>query len=332
LKLAALFAPEHGAVGQLDTTDVGNTTDTATGIPVYSVYGDTDAKRRPTIDQLKELEAVVIDLQDAGVHFWTYETTMAYFLEAAAQAGTEIIVLDRPNPITGSVVSGPIVDHDKRNFVAYYMVPVRHGMTFGELAQLFNGEQHLSAKLTVVPMQGWQRGDWFDSTGELWMNPSPNLRNLNENTLYPGVALIEGTNVSVGRGTDTPFEIVGAPWIKSLEAASYLNNRHISGVRFIPYSFTPKSSNYTNQLCGGVNIIVTNRLTLDSPELGIELAAALHKLYPNDFQMNKMITLVANQQTMDDLSTGVDPRFVSSKWNEALDSFEAVRQKYLIYK
>jgi len=332
LKLAALFAPEHGAVGQLDTTDVGNTTDTATGIPVYSVYGDTDAKRRPTIDQLKELEAVVIDLQDAGVHFWTYETTMAYFLEAAAQAGTEIIVLDRPNPITGSVVSGPIVDQDKRNFVAYYMLPVRHGMTFGELAQLFNGEQHLGAKLTVVPMQGWQRGDWFDSTGELWMTPSPNLRNLNENTLYPGVALIEGTNVSVGRGTDTPFEIVGAPWIKSLELASYLNNSHISGVRFIPYGFTPRSSNYTNQLCGGVNIIVTNRLTLDSPALGIELAAALHKLYPNDFQMNKMITLVANQQTMDDLNAGVDPRFISSKWNEALDSFETTRQKYLIYK
>ncbi|HWC20588.1 MAG TPA: exo-beta-N-acetylmuramidase NamZ domain-containing protein, partial [Terriglobales bacterium] len=332
LKLAALFAPEHGAVGQLDTTDVGNTTDTATGIPVYSVYGDTDAKRRPSIDQLKELEAVVIDLQDAGVHFWTYETTMGYFLEAAAQAGTEIVVLDRPNPITGSAVSGPIVDQDKRSFVAYYMLPVRHGMTFGELAQLFNGEQHLNAKLTVVAMQGWQRGDWFDSTGELWVNPSPNLRNLNENTLYPGVALIEGTNVSVGRGTDTPFEVVGAPWIKSQELASYLNNRHISGVRFIPYSFTPTSSNYANQLCGGVNIVITNRLTLDSPELGIELAAALFKLYPNDFLRNKMMTLVANQQTMNDLNAGVDPRFISSKWNEALDSFEPIRQKYLIYK
>ena len=332
LKLSALFAPEHGAVGQLDTTDVGNTTDTATGIPVYSVYGDSDAKRRPRIDQLKELDAVVIDLQDAGVHFWTYETTMGYFLEAAAQAGTEIVVLDRPNPITGSAVSGPMVDQEKRNFVAYYPLPVRHGMTLGELAQLFNGEQHLGAKLTVVPMQGWQRGDWFDSTGELWVNPSPNLRSLTENTLYPGVALIEGTNVSVGRGTDTPFELVGAPWIKPQELASYLNNRHISGVRFIPYSFTPKSSNYANQLCGGVNIVVTNRLTFDSPELGIELAAALHKLYPNDFQMNKMMTIVANQQTMDDLDAGVDPRFISSKWNEALDSFETIRQKYLIYK
>lgn len=332
LKLAALFAPEHGAVGQLDTTDVGNTTDPATGIPVYSVYGDTDAKRRPPVDQLKQVDAVVIDLQDAGVHFWTYETTVAYFIEAAAQSGTEIVILDRPNPITGSAVSGPIVDTDKRNFVAYYPLPVRHGMTMGELAQLFNGEQHLGAKVTVVPMQGWQRGDWFDSTGELWVNPSPNLRNLNENTLYPGVAMIEGTNVSVGRGTDTPFEVLGAPWIKSQELASYLNSRHISGVRFVPYSFTPKSAAYANQLCGGVNMVVTNRLTLDSPELGIELAAALHKLYPNDFQLSRAMTIIANQETLDALNAGTDPRFISSKWNEELEAFEAVRQKYLIYK
>jgi uncharacterized protein YbbC (DUF1343 family) len=332
LKLAALFIPEHGAVGQLDTMQVGDTTDAATGAPVYSVYGDTDAKRRPSIDQLKQLDAVVIDLQDAGVRFWTYQTAVGYFLEAGAQAGTEIVVLDRPNPITGSVVSGPIADADKRSYVAYYTEPSRHGMTMGELAQLFNGEQKLGARLTVVPMQGWQRGDWWDSTGETWVNPSPNLRNLNENTLYPGLGLIEGTNVSVGRGTDTPFEVLGAPWIKSQELSAYLNNRHISGVRFIPYSFTPNSSVYANQLCGGVNMVVTNRLTLDSPELGIELAAALHKLYPNDFQIAKLVTLVANQQTLDDLNAGVDPRFISSKWNEALEGFAKIREKYLIYK
>ena len=332
LKLTSLFALEHGAAGQLDVPDIGNTTDAATGIPVYSVYGDTDAKKRPSVDQLKELDAVVIDLQDAGVRFWTYQTATGYFLEAAAHAGIEVIVLDRPDPVTGSVVSGPIADEDKRNYVAYYMIPSRHGMTLGELAQLFNGEQHLGAKLAVVPMQGWQRGDWFDSTGQAWINPSPNLRNLNENTLYPGVALIEGTNVSVGRGTDTPFEVVGAPWIKSSELASYLNTRHIGGVRFVPYSFTPKSANYANQLCGGVNMVVTNRLTLDSPELGIELAAALHKFYPNDFHMDRMMTIVANQETMDDLNKGVDPRFISSKWNEAIEAFKPIRQKYLIYK
>ena len=332
LKLTSLFIPEHGAVGQLDTMEVGNTTDAATGVPVYSVYGDTDAKRRPSTDQLKELDAVVIDLQTAGVRFWTYQTTMGFFLETAAHSGTEIVVLDRPNPITGSMVSGPIADADKRNFVSYYMIPSRHGMTMGELAQLFNGEQNLGAGLTVVPMKGWQRGDWLDSTGETWVNPSPNLRNLNENTLYPGVGLVEGTNVSVGRGTDTPFEVLGAPWIKSRELAAYLNTRHISGVRFIPYSFTPTSAVYANQLCGGVNMVVTNRLTLDSPELGIELAAALHKLYPNDFQMEKMLAILANQQTMDDLNAGVDPRFISSKWNEALGGWEKIREKYLIYK
>lgn len=332
LKVVALFSPEHGAVGQLDTTQIGNTTDAATGIPVYSVYGDTDAKRRPDVEQLKQLDAVVIDIQDIGVRFWTYEATMGYFLEAAAQAGIEVVVLDRPNPITGAVVSGPLADPDKLLFTSYYTIPLRHGMTFGELARLFNGEKNLGAKLTVVSMQGWQRGDWFDSTGQVWVNPSPNMRSLNEATLYPGVAMVEGSNVSVGRGTDTPFEVLGAPWIKSQELASYLNNRHISGVRFVPTSFTPTSAVYSNQQCGGVNIFVTNRLALDSTQLGVEIASALHKLYPNDFKMDKIARLVANQQTMDDLNAGLDPRFISSKWNEALEPFFAMREKYLLYK
>ncbi|HET9741568.1 MAG TPA: exo-beta-N-acetylmuramidase NamZ domain-containing protein [Terriglobales bacterium] len=332
IKLAALFSPEHGAVGELDTTQIGNTVDHATGIPVYSVYGSTDAQRHPQLDQLKQLDAVVIDLQDAGVRFYTYDTAMAYFLEAAGQTGTEIVVLDRPDPVGGAVVEGPIADPDRYNYVSYYSEPSRHGMTMGELARFFNGERHLGANLTVVPMQGWQRGDWFDSIGQVWINPSPNLRSLNEATLYPGVGLIEGTNISVGRGTDTPFELLGAPWIHARELSSYLNNRHISGVRFVPIAFTPTSSNYASQRCEGVNMIVMNRLILDSPELGIELASALHKLYPNDFQMEKMMTLVANQQTMDDLNAGVDPRFISMKWNEALEAWEPIRDKYLLYR
>ena len=332
LKVAALFSPEHGALGLLDTTQVGNSTDSATGVPVYSVYGDTDAKKRPNVEQLKQLDAVAIDIQDIGVRFWTYEATMGYFLEAAAQAGIEVVVLDRPNPITGSVVSGPIADADKLFFTSYYTMPLRHGMTFGELARFFNGERNLGAKLTVVNMQGWQRGDWFDSTGQMWVNPSPNMRSLNEATLYPGVAMVEGSNVSVGRGTDTPFEVLGAPWIKSQEFASYLNNRHISGVRFVPTSFTPQSAVYANQQCGGVNLFVTNRLALDSTELGLEIAAALHKLYPNDFKLDRIARLIANQQTMDDLNAGVDPRFISAKWNEALETFLPIRDKYLLYK
>src|SRR6266850_4101851 len=263
VSLDAIFSPEHGVTGTLDTTDVSNSKDAATGIPVYSVYGATDAARRPSPEILKNLDAVVVDIQDVGVRFYTYETTLGYFLEAAAKAGIEIIVLDRPNPITGSFVQGPMPDPGRESFVNYAAVPVRHGMTTGELAKMFNAERNINARLQVVAMDGWMRGDWFDSTGVNWINPSPNLRSLTEATLYPGVALIEGTNVSVGRGTDTPFEILGAPWINGRELTQYLNARNISGVRFVPVSFNPNASNYANAKCAGVNIVVTDRNALD---------------------------------------------------------------------
>src|SRR6201987_4688490 len=185
---------------------------------------------------MKQLDAVVIDIQDAGVRFYTYETTLGYFLEAAAKANVDVIVLDRPNPITGSFVQGPIATAPE-TFTNYFPLPVRHGMTMGELAQMFNTERNINAKLKVVPMEGWLRGDWFDSTGIGWINPSPNLRSLTEATLYPGVGLVEGANISVGRGTDTPFEVLGAPWIKGRELAQYMNARSISGVRFFPVTF-----------------------------------------------------------------------------------------------
>src|ERR1700723_2885640 len=278
VSLDAIFSPEHGVTGTLDTLNVSNSTDAATGIPVYSVYGGKDAARRPPADVMKQLDAVVFDIQDAGVRFFTYETTLGYFLEAAASAGAEVIVLDRPDPITGSFVQGPVSDAGRENFTNYGTVPVRQGMTMGELAKMYNAERNINARLTVVAMEGWQRGDWFDSTGLAWVNPSPNLRSVTEAGLYPGVGLIEGTNVSVGRGTDTPFELLGAPWMKGRELASYLNARGISGVRFVPVTFTPTSSNYTNQKCEGVNLVLTERNALDGPELGIELAAALRKL------------------------------------------------------
>src|SRR6202166_3097181 len=255
VSLDAIFSPEHGVTGTLDTTDVGDSQDAATGGPVYSVYGGTDAARRPSLEALKTLDAVVVDIQDAGVRFYTYETTLGYFLEGAAKAGIEIIVLDRPDPITGSFVQGPISDPGHENFTNYGLVPIRHGMTMGELARLFNGERNINARLQVVPSEGWMRGDWYDSTGLEWINPSPNLRSLTEATLYPGVGMIEGTNVSVGRGTDTPFELLGAPWINAAELAQYLNAREISGVRFVPVSFTPATSTYAGQQCQGVNSI-----------------------------------------------------------------------------
>ena len=332
VSLEAIFSPEHGVTGTLDTTDINNAKDAATGIPVYSVYGATDAARRPPADVMGKLDAVVIDIQDAGVRFYTYETTLGYFLEAAAKAGIEMIVLDRPNPITGSFVQGPVADAGRESFTNYWMVPVRHGMTMGELAKMFNAERNINARLTVVPMEGWQRGDWFDSTGLEWVNPSPNLRSVTEAALYPGVALIEGTNVSVGRGTDTPFELVGAPWIKSKELAAYLNGRGISGVRFVPVTFTPSASAYSDQKCEGVNIILPERNGFDAPELGIELAAALHKLYPADFKIEKMQDLLVNQSVYDALMTGRDPRRIAQDWQEELEKFQKVREKYLIYK
>jgi len=332
VSLEAIFSPEHGVTGTLDTTDVNNSKDAATGTPVYSVYGARDAARRPSLDVLKNLDAVVVDIQDAGVRFYTYETTLGYFLEAAGQAGVEVIVLDRPDPITGTFVQGPVSDAGRENFTNYWTVPVRQGMTMGELAKMFNTERSLNAKLTVVPMEGWQRGDWFDSTGLAWVNPSPNLRSVTEAGLYPGVGLIEGTNVSVGRGTDTPFELVGAPWVKGRELAAYLNARGIAGVRFVPTAFTPNASNYSGQKCEGVNLVLTERNALDGPELGIELAAALRKLYPADYKIERMTELLVNQAAYDGLLAGEDPRRIAQDWQEGLDKFQAVRQKYLIYK
>ena len=332
ISLDVIFSPEHGVTGTLDTTDVASTKDAATGIPVISVYGAKDADRRPAVDDLKKVDAVVIDLQDAGVRFYTYETTVGYFLEAAAKAGIEVVILDRPNPITGSFVQGPVSDAGHESFTNYWPVPVRHGMTLGELAKMFNTERHIDAKLQVMMMDGWQRGDWFDSTGLTWINPSPNLRSLNEASLYPGVGMVEGTNVSVGRGTDMPFEVLGAPWIKSKELAAYLNGRGIASVRFVPVTFTPFASNYAGKLCEGVNIVLLDRNSFDAPEMGIELAAALHKLYPDDFKLERVQDLLVNQAAYDALAAGQDPRRIAEEWEDRLGVFVTMREKYLLYK
>lgn len=211
VQLTAIFSPEHGIAGSADTTEIADARDTATGVPVYSVYGSTDAKRRPDVAVLVGLDVLVFDIADVGVRFYTYESTLGYFLETAAKADKEMVVLDRPNPVNGAFVQGPVADAGRESFVGYWQTPVRHGMTMGELAQMFNGERSIGAKVTVVPMEGWMRGDWFDSTGAAWINPSPNMRNLEEATLYPGIGMIESSNISVGRGTDTPFEMTNQP-------------------------------------------------------------------------------------------------------------------------
>ena len=332
ISLDAIFSPEHGIAGVLDTTHVENSKDEGTGVPIYSVYGASDAARRPSLEVLRTLDAVVVDIQDAGVRFYTYEATLGYFLEAAAKANIELIVLDRPDPITGSFVQGPMSDPGRESFVNYQPVPVRHGMTFGELAKMYNAERGLNARLEVIAMEGWLRGDWFDSTGLTWTSPSPNLRSVTEATLYPGVGLVEGTNLSVGRGTDTPFELVGAPWIKGRDLARYLNERSISGVRFVPVTFTPTASTYAGQKCEGVNIILLGRNNLDAPEMGIELASAIRKLYPQDYKIDRMMEILVNQSVFDGIVQGRDPRRLAQDWQESLDNFQKLRQRYLLYK
>lgn len=331
VKLIAIFSPEHGIQGKLDTTEIGNSRDATTGAEIYSVYGNSDEKRRPSAATMNGLDAIVFDIQDVGVHFFTYESTLGYFLEAAAKAGKEMIVLDRPNPINGAYVQGPVADAGRESFVSYWQTPVRHGMTMGELAGMFNAERHIDAKLTVIPMQGWMRGDWFDSTGQTWVNPSPNMRSLNEAALYPGVGMIETTNISVGRGTDTPFELVGAPWVNATELARYLNARDIVGIRFIPTSFTPSNGTYANQLCGGVNIVVTDRNALDAPEMGLEIASGLLGLYPAQYKIAGLDTLMVNKASLDAVTHGEDPRRIAEQWQDGVDRFGTIRGKYLLY-
>ncbi len=331
LTLDMLFSPEHGIGGELDQAIVPGGTDAASGLPVISLYGPKDADRRPSLDSLRKLDAVVIDLQDAGVRFYTYEAVLRYFLEAAAKTGTEIVVLDRPDPVTGSFVQGPLSDSGTESYVNSISIPVRHGMTLGELARFDQQQLQLQTSLTVVAMQGWQRGDWYDSTGLSWVNPSPNLRDLEEATLYPGVGLVETTNISVGRGTDTPFELVGAPWIDARGLAQYLNRRQLPAVRFVPVDFSPqKPYPYGGQACHGVRILVLERNVLDAPELGIEIASALHHLYP-DFQVEKMNTLLANRSVLDAIVSGEDPERIAEGWRPALEAFLQVRAKALLY-
>jgi uncharacterized protein YbbC (DUF1343 family)/CubicO group peptidase (beta-lactamase class C family) len=327
LKLVVIFSPEHGFFGK-EEGKISLTKEPLTGLPIYSLYGDV---ARPTQKMLADLDALVFDIQDAGARFYTYITTMGYAMEACAKKQIPLYVLDRPNPITASMVQGPILDNNLRSFTGYFSLPVRHGMTVGELATLFNTEMKIGAKLHVIKMCGYERTHWYDETGLLWLSPSPNLRTLTEAILYPGVAMVEGTNVSVGRGTTTPFELLGAPWVKGEELASYLNNRNIQGVRFMPVDFTPDSSCFKNQLCHGVRIVLLDRQVLDSPALGIEIASALHRLYPNDFQVDKTLGPIGSREVLKAIQEGQDPTSIVQNWQGPLEQFCNLRSKYLLY-
>ena len=327
VKLVALFSPEHGLYGNVDAK-VTSGTDPQTGLPVYSLYGKT---LRPTPDMLRGIDALVFDIQDAGARFYTYITTLAYAMEAAADAGIDFYVLDRPDPIDATQVQGPVLDSDMRSFTGYFPLPIRYGMTPGELALLFNHENHIGAKLHVIKMTGYRRASWFDETGLPWVGPSPNLRSLTQTALYPGVALVEGANISVGRGTASPFEIFGAPWIDGRRLAAYLNRRRIPGVRFQATSFTPDASTYANRRCHGVHLLLDNRDLLDAPALGIEIAAALHRLYPRKFDLDGTLGMIGARSVLDAIRDGEDPRSIVSQWQDPLAQFKQMREKYLLY-
>ncbi|MDQ3170776.1 MAG: DUF1343 domain-containing protein [Acidobacteriota bacterium] len=325
--LAALFSPEHGIRGILDAT-VPSSVDEKTDLTIHSLYGAT---RRPTADMLRGLDTLVIDLQDIGARFYTYMTTMAYVMEEAAKRGIRVVVLDRPNPINGFAVEGPGLDEDERGFTGYLSMPIRHGMTMGELATLFNGEMKIGADLQVIEMRGWQRERWFDQTQLPWINPSPNMRNLNQAVLYPGIGAFEGTNISVGRGTDTPFEQVGAPWIDGPALAAALNARRLAGVSFYPVRFTPVSSKFAGEECQGVFMLVLDRAQMAPVRVGVELASALWTLHGATFEIDKAARLFGSKAGLARIKAGEDPARIAASWAAAEAAWRRVRAKYVIY-
>jgi len=327
VKLVALFSPEHGLAGRVDAP-VANATDGATGLPIYSLYGKT---RRPTDEMLKGIDILIFDIQDAGVRFYTFITTMAYCMEEAAKHHIEFVVLDRPNPLGGEVLEGPMLDPDRHTFTGYFPMPVRYAMTMGELAQMFNAENKIGADLHVVAMTGWHRGETYDQTGLQWIPPSPVLRTLIAGSLYPGIEILQSGGVSVGRGTDTPFELFGAPWIQAADLTAELNRRALPGVRFQTMLFTPDEGLYKGQYCQGVSIIITNRAELNSVRVGLEIAAALHHLYPQQFHLEKIVELLGSQATLERLERGDEPARIIAGWSGDLEKFRAMRAKYLLY-
>jgi uncharacterized protein YbbC (DUF1343 family)/CubicO group peptidase (beta-lactamase class C family) len=328
VRLVALFSPEHGIRGDADE-QVGSSRDDKTGLPIHSLYGQT---QRPTDAMLSGLDVVVVDLQDIGARFWSYPVAVAYLLEEAAKHKLPVVVLDRPNPVDGFDVEGPSQEAGGNRYVGYLPMPIRHGMTIGELVSLFNGEAGIKADLTVVAMKNWRRDDWFDHTGLAWANPSPNMRNLVAATLYPGIGAIEHTNISVGRGTDTPFEQIGAPWIDGVALAAALNARAVPGIRFYPVSFTPAAgAKLAGQVCHGVFMVVTDRDRLRPVRVGLEIASALAKSAGAQFQLEETAALFGPRAMLAKIRAGEDPASIAAAWAADEAKWRLTRAKYLLY-
>ncbi len=329
VQLVALFAPEHGPAGQLDVTGIPDSRDQETGVPIYSLYGKTN---KPTSQMLQGIDTLVYDIQDVGARFYTYVTTMGYAMQAAAKHKLRFVVLDRPNPIGGIGLSGPVLDPGRESFVAFHQIPVRHGMTVGELARMFDDELGLHLDLVVVRVEGWRRQDLFDATDLRWINPSPNMRSLRAAILYPGVCLLERTNVSMGRGTDTPFELFGAPWLDGKRLADELSRSGLAGVRFEPVAFTPTSSVFQGQQCGGVRMVLFDREAVEPVRMGIAIAYHLRRLYPTAFEARKVDALLGNKAAIEALLGGKNVAEIEATWQAGLAEFQNRRAKYLLYQ
>lgn len=326
--LAALFSPEHGYEGRLDRDKIADGRDPLTGVPIYSLYGET---RKPTAASLQEIDTLVFDIQDIGARFYTYISTMGAAMQAAAEHQKRFLVLDRPNPIGGTTVSGPLLDAGRESFTAFHSLPVRHGMTVGELARMFQKELNLPLDLEVVAMEGWRREQLFEDTGLAWINPSPNMRNMNAALLYPGIGLLETTNLSVGRGTDTPFERLGAPWLDGRRLAAELRRAGIEGVAFLPIAFTPSASVFQGEACQGVQFAITDRASFDPLRLGLEIAVALRRLYPDQWQVDKIDRLLASRQTLAAIESATPAAEIQASLAPAVEEFLSRRKQFLIY-
>ena len=328
VRLVTLFSPEHGIRGEIDEK-VPSSVDAKSGLAIHSLY---DESRRPNAADLAGLDTLVVDLQDVGARFYTYPATLAYVMEEAAKRRIAVVVLDRPNPVNGFDIEGPYQDGPSIGFNGYLPMPVRHGMTIGELARLFNAENKIGADLTVVAMKNWRRDDWFDATALPWTNPSPNLRNMVAAALYPGVGAIEGTNVSVGRGTDSPFEQIGAPWIDGVALASALNARELPGIRFYPVTFTPvPGTKLGGQVCQGVFLIVTDRTRVQPVRVGLEIAATLSSRYGQQFKLEDAAYLLGSRSAIEKIRAGADPATIAASWRADEERWRRLRAAYLLY-
>jgi len=326
--LVRIFSPEHSLTGKLDVPIISDDVDTSTGVEVLSLYGEV---RRPTPEMLDGIDTIVFDIQDIGARFYTYISTMGNAMQAAADSNIRFVVLDRPNPINGVDVAGPMLDDGKQSFVGFHRLPVRHGMTVGELARLFKAEMAIDVELQVIAVDGWQRSEYFDATKLPWINPSPNIRNLTEAILYPGIGLLETTNMSVGRGTDTPFEVIGAPWIDGPALATYLNGTSLPGVSFEAIRFTPDASKFAGEACGGVRLTITDRGRFDPLRVGFEIARHLATAYADTWEVDAYLRLLGNDRTLEAVREGLPYPEILATYDDGLNAFRERRSRYLLY-